>query len=204
MDFDKMALEWDTEYRINRAKILTQSIVTEICCSDYKHVLDFGCGTGLLACQLANKFETILCVDTSEIMIETLNKKIKSMNLTNISTACIDLLLNEDLGQKFDLIYTSMALHHVTNIDKIINIFNSLLFAKGMLALIDLDEDDGSFHKNEINFDGHNGFNRNKLKSILEQHGFANISYKTIFIDKKNIDNKMIDYSLFLCLARKS
>ena len=118
MNFDEIAAEWDSEYRINRAKILSKSLLDNISNTASKNVLEFGCGTGLISCELANKFSQITCVDTSEKMIDVLNKKIKDMKILNISTDCIDLISCQDITAKYELIYTSMVLHHIKNIDK--------------------------------------------------------------------------------------
>jgi len=73
----------------------------------------------------------------------------------------------------------------------------------GTLCIVDLNKDDGSFHKNEIGFNGHNGFSKTWLKSILEANGFSNIKYETFYKGKKQVDNNEMKYSLFIMRADK-
>jgi hypothetical protein len=71
------------------------------------------------------------------------------------------------------------------------------------MCIVDLDEEDGSFHKNYPEFHGHNGFNQEDLKNILISCGFKNVESNSFYFDKKIIDGQEIDYSLFLMKARK-
>lgn len=86
---------------------------------------------------------------------------------------------------------------------EIIKNFYELLNNHGYLCIVDLDEEDGSFHKNYPDFDGHNGFNQEELKKVLIGAGFRDIESNTFFYDEKIIEGQKINYSLFLMKARK-
>ena len=77
---------------------------------------------------------------------------------------------DEYKGRKFDLIFTQMVLHHVTDIERIINKFHQLLNPNGYLAIADLYEEDGSFHGD--GFTGHKGFNIDSLSDLLLKNQF--------------------------------
>ncbi|WP_291648381.1 hypothetical protein [Clostridium sp.] len=62
-----------------------------------------------------------------------------------------------------------MVFHHISNVEDKLKRLYKLLKKDGYLIIIDLDEEDGSFHKNEKGFCGHNGFKREYLKDILEK-----------------------------------
>lgn len=73
----------------------------------------------------------------------------------------------------------------------------------GYLCIIDLDEEDGSFHKEDKDFNGHNGFNQNDLKNILLETGFKEAEVNTFYKDEKLVEERKVDYSLFLMVGRK-
>ena len=66
-----------------------------------------------------------------------------------------------------------------------------------------LDKEDGSFHSQESNFLGHNGFEQKELSQLLEQVGFNNIMSETFYNDERSIGNRNIEYSLFIMKAQK-
>lgn len=203
MGFDEDAKNWDTDKRINRARIVANEIANSINIDENYSVMEFGCGTGLVSFNLCDKFKKITLIDLSKGMIDILNSKIDKYKITNMVTKNIN-ISNEDLvDEKFDVIYNSMVLHHIHNTKEIIEKFYQLLNNDGYLCIVDLNEEDGSFHKEYTDFDGHNGFNQEELKRILVDVGFDDIESNTFFYDEKIIEDKKINYSLFLMKARK-
>ncbi|KHD37132.1 SAM-dependent methyltransferase [Clostridium acetobutylicum] len=202
MNFDKYAKEWDDEERINRAKIISEKIEKTIPMNKDYSVMEFGCGTGLISFNLQDKFGKITLVDSSEGMIEVLNSKIDKYKVNNMTAKKID-IFNEPIEEKFDVIYSSMALHHVKDTKGIVEIFYKLLNDNGYLCIVDLDKEDGSFHKREENFNGHNGFDQKNLKELLVASKFKDVYSETFFKDTKNIWGKDVDYSLFIVRAKK-
>jgi len=203
MSFDNYAKTWNTEKRINRAKIISNEISNSIDIHKNYSAMEFGCGTGLVSFNLYDKFKEITLVDSSIGMIDILNSKIGKYEVTNMIPLHLDISIENTLGMKFDIIYTSMVLHHILDTKAIIKNFSNLLNKDGYLCIVDLDEEDGSFHKNYPEFDGHNGFNQNDLKNILINSDFKDIDSNTFFYDEKIIGDERINYSLFLMKARK-
>ena len=203
MNFDDVARQWDDERRIARAKIIADKIKTTISVGQDKSVMEFGCGTGLVSFNLHNEFKNITLIDTSKEMINVVNKKIETLNSSNMNAYCKDLVETE-LDEKFDVIYSSMALHHVVDINELCKKFYNITNLNGTLCIVDLNKEDGSFHKNEIGFNGHNGFSKTWLKSILEANGFSNIKYETFYEGTKQVDNNQLAYSLFIMSASKN
>ncbi|MBC8062996.1 MAG: class I SAM-dependent methyltransferase [Clostridiaceae bacterium] len=203
MSFDDYAKTWDTDKRINRAKIIADKISNSIEISKDYSAMEFGCGTGLVSFNLYKKFKKITLIDSSKGMIDILNSKISQYKVNNMITNYLDISLENSLDMKFNVIYNSMVLHHIHNTEAIVKKFYELLCKDGYLCIVDLDEEDGSFHKKYPDFDGHNGFNQEKLKSILINVGFKDIESNTFFHDEKIIEDKKINYSLFLMKARK-
>ncbi|MHB8130326.1 MAG: class I SAM-dependent DNA methyltransferase [Mobilitalea sp.] len=203
MDFDDYAKTWDTDKRISRAKIIADKISKSIDIDKNYSAMEFGCGTGLISFNLCDKFKMITLVDSSRSMIDVLNSKISKYKVDNMLTNHIDITDEYLFDMRFDIIYNSMVMHHIKNTAVIIKNFYELLNKDGYLCIVDLDEEDGSFHRNYPEFDGHNGFNQENLKKILLKEGFHDIESETFFYDEKMINGQKINYSLFLMKARK-
>lgn len=204
MNFDIQSTAWDDERRKNRAKLIAEEINKSIQIKKQYTALEFGCGTGLISFCLNNKFETITLVDTSKGMIDVLNSKIETFKINNMKAYQININENHILPEhSYDVIYTSMALHHIIDTETTINNLYRLLKSDGYLCIIDLDEEDGSFHKEEKDFNGHNGFNQNALKNILLETGFKEVKANTFYEDEKIVEEMKVKYSLFLMVGRK-
>ena len=145
--------------RINRAKIIADEISNSVGFNENNSAMEFGCGTGLVSFNLYDKFRSIALFDSSKGMIDLLNSKIAKYEVTNMVPYHLDISNQISLDMKFDVIYNSMVLHHIHEIEAIIKNFYQMLNIDGYLYIVDLDEEDGSFHKNYLDFDGHNGFN---------------------------------------------
>ncbi|WP_315108309.1 class I SAM-dependent methyltransferase [Clostridium intestinale] len=202
MFFDDYAKKWDTDRRINRAKIISEEIANSIEINKECSAMEFGCGTGLISFDLVEKFENITLIDSSKGMIDVVKEKIEKYEVDNMKPYAID-LFNEEIIEKFDVIYTSMGLHHIQDISGLANKFYTLLNDGGQVIIVDLDKEDGSFHKNEPGFNGHNGFEQEELKDILSKQGFKNINSKSFYYDEKKIDDEKVKYSLFIMKAQK-
>ena len=203
--FDEQAKEWDNDpKKTERAKIFAEEIINFINPKPTDNALEFGCGTGLLSYQLKDAFKTISLADNSEGMVKVLKEKIKKQSLLNFKPLLVD-LLEEDLNiGTFNVIYMLMTLHHIKDIKKVAKIFNSLLKTNGYLCIADLVEEDGSFHLNHPNFDGHNGFDKNKLSQLLINNGFTVEYYNISYVIEKELETGIRKYPLFLMICKKS
>ncbi len=203
--FDEQAKEWDNDpKKTERAKIFAKEIINFINPKSTNNALEFGCGTGLLSFQLKDVFKTISLADNSEGMIDVLKEKIKKQRLLNFKPLLVDLLEeNLNIGT-FNVIYMLMTLHHIKNLKKVTKIFNSLLKTNGYLCIADLVKEDGSFHSKHPNFDGHNGFDKNKLSQLLINNGFTIEYYNISYVIEKELKTGIKKYPLFLMICKKS
>ncbi len=199
MLFDDAALNWDTPERIERAQALAASLLHSIGDKPKTTVLEFGCGTGLISFALRKHFESIYCVDTSEGMLNVLRKKIEKTGSTNLMPADIGLLEQKEFIGMFDVIYSSMVFHHILDVEAQLRALHPLLKPGGLLITIDLDQEDGSFHRAEPDFNGHNGFDRKAIAEWMQACGFSSVRIDTVYQGKKG----ELPYSLFLCRAVK-
>ena len=73
--WDEHADGWDTNQSVVEYSQLAFESLKSQCELSGLRVMDFGCGTGLLAEQIAKQASSVLAVDTSAKMIEVLNNK---------------------------------------------------------------------------------------------------------------------------------
>jgi SAM-dependent methyltransferase len=99
--------------------------------------------------------------------------------------------------ERFDLVVTSLVLHHVERIDEALRAFAALLEPGGHLCVLDFDHEDGSFHGEH--FHGHNGFHRHEFGALLEDAGFRDVTFE----DCGTVDREGRDYPLFLATATR-
>ncbi len=200
--FDQKSLTWDDDPdKVERAKIVAAEINRHLVLSNEMTGFEYGCGTGLLSFNLQPQLKKITLADNSEGMLSVLTRKIKQNDLANMFPMKIDLLEDALPNEKYDLIYTLMALHHVVETGKILKIFHSLLKLGGYLCIADLEEEDGSFH--EEGFIGHNGFNRVDLTNTLEDCGFSNVHSHICYTKVKTTKQGKRSFPIFLMIAQK-
>jgi SAM-dependent methyltransferase len=141
-------------------------------------------------------------MDNSAEMVRVMNEKITSAKAINLRSLFFNLETEDFHGTTFDLIFTQMVLHHVVDIEKIINKFYHLLNPGSWLIIADLYEEDGSFHGE--GFSGHNGFNIESLSGILRKYNFSGISHNTCFvIDKKISITETKQFEVFMLKAKR-
>jgi ubiquinone/menaquinone biosynthesis C-methylase UbiE len=200
--FDSKARQWDENpvFRERGLKI-AEAIRKAVPLHRHMSALDYGCGTGLLSFPLKDELGAILLADSSSGMLDVLSGKIAAQGVRNMTSMKLDLLIDPPPAQHFDLIVTSMTLHHVPDTDHILRIFHDLLKPGGTLCIADLDKEDGSFHGPEV--DVHHGFDRAELSQRAAQAGFADMQFQTVFSIAKEHATGTRDYPVFLMTARR-
>ena len=201
--FDDKAATWDDDPdHLKRAKIIAKRLVKAIKKSAVKTALEYGSGTGLLSFELRNDFSKIMLMDESVNMTCVAMQKCNDLNINNLFPIKYDLMRNPLHFGRYDLIYSQLTLHHIENTLGILKKFHQLLNPGGLLALIDLEKEDGSFHDYE--FHGHLGFDRKELEKKLNKTGFSPAYYEVCYtIEKEMDDGQVRGYPLFLMVSRK-
>jgi predicted TPR repeat methyltransferase len=161
-------------------------------------VMDFGAGTGLIAASIAPHVSRIVAVDTSPSMLEALAAKEDLQG--KVECRCQD-ILESPLDERFDAVVSAMALHHVEDTESLFGRFAEQLKRGGLLALADLDKEDGSFHEPGTDGVFHQGFDRQALQSILEAAGFEDVQFVTALEIEKEDKGP---FTVFLVTARKA
>ena len=201
MNFDLQAKNYDIDRRVKRAQIIAEKILSYIIDGDKKSAMEYGCGTGLVGLQLADKFHSVLFMDSSQAMIDEVRQKIAGIQ--NASAQYGDLIKTSLPDLRFDYIFLSLVLHHIKDTETILTRFRELLNNDGRLLIVDLDKDDGRFHAGEAGFDGHHGFDQKELKDLLMKTGFQNVEIQTFYHGERENNGTLMHYSLFIVKAEK-
>lgn len=204
MRFDEAAITWDDDpIHVERANQLAQRLIPLIRANQLKSALDFGAGTGLPSFFLRDYLDSITLIDLSEGMIQQAQQKIDQLDLENVKAICGELTATQ-FDQPFDLIYTLMTLHHIQDLRHILTALFQLIAPGGFLCIADLDKEDGSFHDEFPDFDGHNGFDQEALMELLHLIGFAAVQSDIFYTNtRKNADGTTRSYPVFLMIAYK-
>ncbi|MED5402335.1 MAG: class I SAM-dependent methyltransferase [SAR324 cluster bacterium] len=193
--FKEKSKDWDAnEMRKMLSSAIGSSIIEQVSLHEQMRVMDFGAGTGLISSQVAPRVKKIVAVDISEAMLNNLVSKPELQGKVEI--VCQD-IIDKPIAEKFDLIMSAMAMHHVKDTSKLIQRFSEYLSPGAFIALADLDKEDGSFHPEDTEGVFHLGFKRNELQIILEKYGFREIQFITAHTDNKE-EKK---YPIFLVTA---
>lgn len=200
--FDSKAREWDSNPVFQeRATRIAEAIRRAVKPNTAMTALDYGCGTGLLSFPLKDELGLITLKDTSSGMLEVLREKIAEQGVSNMVAKQTDLTTDPLPDERYDLIYSSMTLHHIPDTAHILGVFHQLLNPGGALCIADLDEEDGSFHGE--GFDVHHGFERTRLEAMARAAGFADVGFETVFEIIKQKEEGERAYPVFLMVARK-
>ncbi|MFO7568957.1 MAG: hypothetical protein R6W75_04090 [Smithellaceae bacterium] len=123
--------------------------------------------------------------------------------MTHVKTLWLDLEGGGRLSGAYDLVVSSMTLHHIRNIDALLLQFHGVLKSCGLLALSDLEPDDGQFHTDNTGV-FHFGFDRADLTDRLIRAGFPDIETSVAaHIHKTLPDGSQRAFRVFLITARK-
>ena len=203
-DFDAKAATWDEEpRRVQLAREVTAAICREIPFSSRMAALDYGCGSGLVTLGIQPHVGQITGVDSSQGMLDVLARKVREQQLRNVATRLIDLASQGTLEGNFDLIVSSMTMHHVSNVTALISVFVRALKPGGWLALADLELEDGSFHDDATGV-FHHGFERSFMQRIFTDNGCSDIRVVTAAtVRKTSPDEGERLYPVFLAVGRK-
>lgn len=201
--FDAKAQEWDEHPGKRKvAQVFVSELQKNVPLLPTMNLLEFGCGTGLVSMELYHQVASITLLDTSAGMIEVLQKKIAQHGVTNMHPRLGDLSAMTSSKESFDLIYTNMVLHHVSNTEQTLTELTQLLKPCGVLCIGDLKTEDGSFHQGEVQV--HHGFDGQQLAATLIHLGLdIEHCYCSHTMQKADAEGHPQDYPLFFLQARR-
>lgn len=198
-DFDAAAATWDDDpARRERVAAIADGVRGAVPVTRHTRVLEYGAGTGALGLALAPDVGSVTLADPSAGMVAVARERLASAGLDPGRAWRLDLLLDPPPEERFDLVVSAMALHHVPDVPRLLRILHALLAPGGWIALADLDAEDGRFH-DDPTFHGHNGFDRDELAASAAAAGFGNTAFTTPHVIRKAAG----DFPVFLLTARR-
>jgi 2-polyprenyl-3-methyl-5-hydroxy-6-metoxy-1,4-benzoquinol methylase len=202
-NFDKEAAAWDDNpMRVKLANDVADAIIAEAKPAGTMDALDFGCGTGLVTLALQPLVKAITGADSSQGMLDVLNAKVEQRGLTNVSTQLVNFEHGERISGAFDLVVSSMTMHHVPDTATLLKQLAGHLRSGGTLCIADLDNEDGSFHHDNTGV-FHYGFDRVALKGLFEAAGFSDVRDTTAARIVRPGEKGSRGFSVFLTIGRK-
>ncbi len=199
--FDDEAAAWDDDpVHEKRQVAVAHAIEAAVTLSPRMKAVDIGGGTGRLSILLAELVGSVVVTDASAGMVRVAQERIEAAGLGDRLRAVQADLTVDRLDGAYDVVWSSMALHHVLDLDGLLRSVADLLVDGGRLCIADLDEDpDGAFHVDRVDFDGHHGFDRPRLAERLALAGFGDVT----FVDATTILKGDREFGVFLCTATK-
>jgi ubiquinone/menaquinone biosynthesis C-methylase UbiE len=199
--FDDEAATWDSDPGHEKRQVaVAQAIKEAVNLSPQMSAVDIGGGTGRLSILLAEQVGSVVVTDPSAGMVQVARERIAEAGLSDRLRAVQTDLTANRLDGSYDVVWSSMAMHHVQDLHGLLRAVAGLLVDGGRLAIADLDEDpDGAFHADKVDFDGHHGFDRQRLAEQLAHTGFAEVA----FVDATTILKGDREFGVFLCTATK-
>lgn len=173
-DFDSVAAHWDEDpRRVKVALDVAEAIRGEVPVTKEMTALDYGCGSGLVTLALQPYLGKITGADSSNGMLAVLKGKLLDRGISNVDTEYID-LEQQHLERRYDLILSSMTMHHVRDVGALIETLVQGINAGGWLAIADLQAEDGSFHEDPTGV-LHHGFPPEFFRAEFERCGLKEV-----------------------------
>ncbi|MBW7859401.1 MAG: methyltransferase domain-containing protein, partial [Leptonema sp. (in: Bacteria)] len=118
--FDTMSITWDENpNRMKMADNHVAALRSKLKLDKSMHLLDYGCGTGLVLLRLLPFVGSVIGLDTSKGMVDQFQKKVEVNSIPNckvgIFNPAIDLLPIDE--NSVDVIVSTMAFHHIPEIE---------------------------------------------------------------------------------------
>ena len=165
--------------------------------------MDFGCGTGLVTLHIQPFVQRISALDMSSGMLSVLREKLDKTGIENVEPVWAEREDQPFPEPAYDLIVSSMTLHHVRDYKGMLKKMYRYLAPGGYIAIADLEKERGDFH-NDNSTVAHFGFDPDKIRRIAEKIGFNDVQTPRIQSIRKEVDNgRSKEFPVFLLVGRK-
>ena len=206
--FDSAAATWDDDPgKMARSHVIAAAIARAVPLAGVRDALEYGCGTGQVTWALARHLPSeahVSLADASPGMLEVVRARLAERpeaERERFGVLALDLTQDRLPADSLDLVYTSMALHHVLDLATVLRRFRQGLRPDGWLAVADLDHDpEGAFHGEH--FTGHHGFQRDQLATELRASGFSEPTFETVTTLVKEHEGREAEFPVFLATCR--
>lgn len=202
-NFSVVAKTWDEKpRRIQLAAAVATAIKEHIPLDRQMDALEFGSGTGLVTFHLQHQLKHVTAMDNAPGMLAVVEEKAVVAKVDNVTTVYSDTTIPSLVGEGYDLIFSSMVLHHIGDINLTLKALISGLKTGGVLALADLVMEDGSFHDNDQGV-AHHGVDPVWLIDQLHQMGLVKGQSVIAHHIVKQRGLEQYEYPVFLVWAYK-
>ncbi|UUM33135.1 class I SAM-dependent DNA methyltransferase [Vibrio japonicus] len=190
ISWDDVAVDWEKEKSTEAFATKAFESLLDIIDLKGTHILDFGCGTGLLSQKLSPIVKDIVALDSSEAMIEQLDQK----ELENVEPV-VDMLtrglvaMHPAFRRQFDAVVASSVCGFLPNYSDVVDIVYSLLDKGGYFVHWDWLAQDGQ----------EGGMTLSHAKQVLSSVGFDEVTVTTAF----EVDTPQGTLTVLMAVAKK-
>ncbi|MCL9780831.1 class I SAM-dependent methyltransferase [Vibrio sp. S4M6] len=191
-EWDECAETWEQDEATTIFADQAFQHLTNVVELDDLEVLDFGCGTGLLSERLSPQVKSIVALDSSESMIEQLDKKM----LSNVEPV-VDMLTRGLVAQhpafrkQFDLVVASSVCGFLHSFSEAADIIYAILDNGASFVHFDWLLEEGEEGM---------GLTKSKANQVLTSVGFDNVEVSVPF----EMQTKMGTKKVLMGVAKKS
>ena len=195
--FISKAADWDSPDKINMTKKFADELILRINLLPTWRALEIGTGTGLVGLQIEPFVHKVVLEDTSASMLEVLKQKLDENSKVEILNGEVTDYTSQDI----DLIFSNMAFHHITDVEKTLKHLASITKVNAWVVVGDLVTEDGSFHRFEPI--PHRGFDTTILSGQFTLAGFEVKSIKIFNVIARTVDAATTNYEQFMLIAQR-
>lgn len=171
--FDNVAHQWDTMRKSFFPDSVRDKAVAVAEVKAGMTVADIGAGSGFLTEALLRSGATVIAVDQSEVMLDTMKAKFGEGGVVSYRIGEAENLPIET--EYLERAFANMYLHHVEHPSDAIREMARTLKPGGRLVLTDLDEHNFEFLRTEQH-DRWMGFKRDDIRKWFAEAGLSNVS----------------------------
>jgi ubiquinone/menaquinone biosynthesis C-methylase UbiE len=204
--FEKAAVVWDKDPgRVQMAQTIADAMITALKPKGNELVMDYGTGTGNIALRILPHVHRIIAVDSSKGMLDVLKEKLSRDRISTVEIREWSIGQDPALLPHFNIIVSSMTMHHVRDSAGAAHAFYLMLLPGGSIAIADLDLDNGEFHETP-GIAEHDGIDRKYLQQVFEQAGFVSVRFHEAATIQKTSSRtgKLRDFTIFLMTAQRT
>ena len=137
--FDAEAATWDDDPGHEERQVaVARAIEGVLDLNPRMRALDVGGGTGRLSILLADRVGSATVTDPSAGMVQVARQRIEEAGLSDRLRAVRADLTTDRLTGSYDVAWSSLAMHHVPDLDALLRSVAALLVDGGRLAIADL------------------------------------------------------------------